>query len=119
MRPLHVETALNDNTMSTEQARRAIRCERSNDKYAWMPTRRSLEPLDANGTQIKHDKERGKLLRKILRRQRRNHPINTVGADFFRSGFTSNASRPKSQATHNGNAKELLNMSKGLSMTSG
>lgn len=39
--------ALNDNTMSKEEANRAIQCDRSHDKYAWMYTRRNLEVLDS------------------------------------------------------------------------
>ena len=44
---------LNDNTMTTEETNRAIKCDRSNDKFAWMHNRHSLEPLDQKGAAIK------------------------------------------------------------------
>jgi len=42
-----------------------------------MHTRNSLELLDGNSTAIKMDKEKGKLLRKIVKKQRKREQTMT------------------------------------------
>ena len=54
--------------MTTDQAARAILPDRCHDKYAWMYTRKSMEPLDMNDRSIKIDKEKGKMLKRLLRK---------------------------------------------------
>ena len=76
---------LNDNTNTPRGAKRAITLERSFDRFAWMHTRNALEHLDVNSHAIKIDKEKGKTLRKIVRKQKKQqhmmmtHQASTSG----------------------------------------
>ena len=52
--------------------------DRSKDKWPWMHNRRTMEVFNERdnriGNQIKHDKEKGKTLRKMVRKiQKREH----------------------------------------------
>ena len=70
---------LNDNSMTPRSKNRALQLDRNLDKYAWMYNRKSMESLDQNDLAIKKDLQKGKMLKKLLRKVRRNERMaNTV-----------------------------------------
>ena len=72
----HFETPLNDPCNTPRGQARLAMLERSKDKWPWMHNRKNMEVFNDTqrgsiGNAIKADKDKGKTLRKLIKRQRK------------------------------------------------
>lgn len=75
-----------DNTDTPRGSRKKITLERSFDKFPWMYNRRTLDKLDKDCDTIKTDKDKSKILRKLVKKAKRSQ----TGGHMRSTGSPSN-----------------------------